>query len=346
MSIEWRDSARRDVIRFQMIDPNNLDIVFGDLTDVQLGSSELTYGYYTDTRYSCGISFLKSNNYVENAWVRIIHDVPAAGYSNELGTFVPTSPSESWQGAVVVTLDLQSPLWAIKDDLLTAKFSIAKKTSIMSAVKRVLENCNRPYVLANPNDVTTEEPIVYDVGESYLTILHDLCAQSGNRADIDGHGQIVIEPLKDHASMTPSWTLDADDPRGMIIQGTIRMESEITDLPSRIIVVNGNAIGVADLPDGGRYSAHQRGYVKAEKIDDKTATNASKANAAAMKYLDSASMAVVWSMDTLYFPAHTGENVTFILDGEKHICMIQGIDPVRLDTMTMGLTLREVFYDG
>ena len=170
MSIEWRDSARRDVIRFQMIDPNNLDVVFGDLTDVQLGSSELTYGYYTDTRYSCGISFLKSNNYVENAWVRIIHDVPEEGYSNELGTFIPTSPSEERKGTVIVSLDLQSPLWGIKEDLITAKLSIGKKTSLLEAIKRVCESCNRPYLLKNPNDSITTKAVVYDVGESNLKI--------------------------------------------------------------------------------------------------------------------------------------------------------------------------------
>ena len=343
--IDWRDPARRDVIRFQMVDPNNLDIVYGDLTDVQLGSSSITYGYYTDTRYSSGISFLKSNNYVENAWVRIIHDVPAEGYSNELGTFIPTSPSEQRKGAVIVSLDLQSPLWGIKEDLITAKLSIGKNTSLLEAIRRVCENCNRPYLLKNPNDTITTKAVVYDVGESNLKILHDLCDQTGNRADIDGHGRLIIEPAPNHAAVTPTWTLDYDDPRSMIIEGTVKMESETADLPSRVIVVNGSSIGYADLPDGGSYSAHQRGYIKASKQEDKTATSKAKAEAAARAYLDSATKAVVWSMETLYFPCRCGDNVTFVLDGEKHVCMVQGIDPLKLATMTMGLTLREVIYE-
>ncbi len=44
----------------------------------------------------------------------------------------------------------------------------------------------------------------------------------------------------------------------------------------------------------------------------------------------------------MYFPAHAGDNVQFTIDGEKHLCMIQSIDPVNLETMTMKLTLREV----
>lgn len=343
--IDWRDPARRDEIRFQMVDPNDLDTVYGDLTDVQLGSSTITYGYYTDTRYASGISFLKGNNYIDNAWIRIIHDVPAEDYSNELGTFIPTSPSEKRKGAVVVTLDLQSPLWGLKDDMLTSKFSIGKKTSLLSAMQRIMESSNRPYLLNNPNNATAANAIVYDVGETKLKILHDLCNQSGNRIDIDGHGRLIIEPAPNHANMTPRWTLDYDDPRSMIVEGTLKMESEIVDLPSRAIVVNGNSIGYADLADGIEYSAHQRGYIKAEKYEDKTADTAAKARASAQRYLNAATKAVVWSMDALYFPCECGENVNFILDGEKHVCMIQSIDPLDLKTMTMGLTLREVFYE-
>ena len=61
-AIDWADPKRTDVIRFQMVDPNNLDSAFGDIEDVQKGSSSLTYGYYTDTRYSSKIVFLKGNN--------------------------------------------------------------------------------------------------------------------------------------------------------------------------------------------------------------------------------------------------------------------------------------------
>lgn len=343
--IDWRDPARRDEIRFQMVDPNDLDTVYGDLTDVQLGSSDITYGYYTDTRYCSSIKFLKSSNYIENAWVRIIHEVPSEDYSNELGTFIPSSPSEERKGAVIVTLDLQSPLWGLKDDMFTSKFSVGKKTSILSAMKRVMEGANRPYLLNHPNDVTTSKAIVYDVGETKLKVLHDLANQSGNRLNLDGHGRIIIEPAPDHANITPQWTLDYDDPRSMIIEGTLKMESEIVDLPSRAIVVNGDSIGYADLSDGVSYSAHQRGYVKAQKYEDKSADTAAKARASARRYLNRATKAVVWSMDTLYFPCECGDNVNFILDGEKHVCMVQSIDPLRLKTMTMGLTLREVFYN-
>ena len=343
--IDWRDPARRDVIRFQMIDPNNLDEVYGDLTDVQLGSSSIIYGYETDTRYSSGISFLKSNNYVNNAWIRIIHDVPIENYSKELGTFIPTSPSESRKGAVIISLDLQSPLWGLKEDLTTAKFNVGKKTSLLEAIKRVCETCNRPYIFNNPNDVTASKAIVYDVGESYLSILFDLCDQTKNRMDIDGHGRLTFAPAPDHANITPIWTLDYDDPRSMIIEGSVKMETSVDEMPSRAIVVNGGNIGIADVEDGLSYSAKQRGYIKAQKYDDKAATNKTKADDCAKEKLKAFTKTAEWTMDCLYFPCHPGDNVIFILDGVKHICMIHDIDSLELETMTMGLTLKEVLNE-
>lgn len=345
-SVDWRDPARKDVIHFQMVSPNNLDEVYGDLTDVQLGSSSITYGYYTDTRYSSGISFLKSNNYIENAWVRIIHEVPASGYVSELGTFIPTSPSETKNGAVIVTLDLQSPLWGLKEDYITSKFTINRKASYVDAFKRICDNCNRECIVDQANDVIADKAMVYDIGESNLDILFDLCDKTDNRMDLDGHGRIILLPTVDHSILVPSWTLDYDDPRSMIIEGTVKMDPQVDDIPSRAIVTNGNIVGIADVPDGVRYSAIHRGYVKAEKYSDNSATNAAKAKTIAENYLNLYSQSSQWTMDCLYFPCSCGENVTFIMDGEKHYCMIQSVDPVNLDTMTLSLTLKEVEYVG
>ena len=120
------------------------------------------------------------------------------------------------------------------------------------------------------------------------------------------------------------------------------MEPESDEVPSRTIVVNGNYIGVADLPDGAEYSAAQRGYVKAVKYSGTGIKSNAAAQSLAQSYLDGFTKVTQWSMSTLYFPAKCGENVTFRIDGQKHLCMIQSIDPVDLETMTMKITLREV----
>lgn len=340
--IDWKDPKRTDVLHFQMVDPNNLDEVYGDIEDVQLGSSPVTYGYYTDTRYSSKIVFLTDNNYVDNMWIRIVHEVPSKGYVNELGTFIPVSPNVDYNGTVTRSLNLQSPLWGLSNDLCTSVFSIGKGASFVKAFQRVCDTCNRPYLLKNPNDFLAEKAVVFEAGTSYLQILMDIADSTNNRVDLDGHGRILLSPLSDMRYVSPSWELDADDPRSMIIEGSIRMEPESDEVPSRTIVVNGNYIGVADLPDGAEYSAAQRGYTKAVKYSGTGIKSNAAAQSLAQSYLDGFTKVTQWSMQTLYFPAKCGENVTFRIDGQKHLCMIQSIDPVDLDTMTMKITLREV----
>ena len=342
MSIDWADPKRTDVIRFLMVDPNDLDNAYGDIEDVQLGSSSITYGYYTDTRYSSKIVFLRGNNYVKNAWIRIVHEVPAEGYSNELGTFVPTSPNVQYGGAVTESYDLQSPLWALKDDLCPNCFSVAKGGSFVNAFKSVCSRLNRPYLLQNPNDYRAEKAVVYEAGTSFLDILYDLSGNSNNRIDLDGHGRILLAPALELRFKSPSWELDVDDPRSVIIDGTVKMEPEAEEIPNRAIVVQGNYVGVADLPEGAEYSAAQRGYVKTQKYSGSGINSTAQAEALAKAYLNGFSKITQWTMETMYFPAKCGETVYFTIDGVKHLCMIQSIDPVELDSMTMKLTLREV----
>lgn len=341
-AIDWADPKRTDVIRFQMVDPNNLDSAFGDVEDVQKGSSSLTYGYYTDTRYSSKIVFLKGNNYVKNAWIRIIHEIPSEDYSNELGTFIPVSPNVNYGGAVTEAYDLQSPLWALGKNVCTSVYSVGKGASLVSAFRNVLNTCGMPYILNNPNDYAAQNPIVYEAGTSYLDILFDLANTANNRIDLDGHGRVTLSPAPDHQTLSPAWELDVDDPRSVVIEGSVKMEPEAEEIPNRTIVIQGSYIGVADLPDGSEYSAAQRGYVNAQVYSGTGVNSKAAAQAMAQAYLNGFSKITQWSLETMYFPAHAGDNVQFTIDGEKHLCMIQSIDPVNLETMTMKLTLREV----
>ena len=207
--------------------------------------------------------------------------------------------------------------------------------------------CNLEYVPLNPKDVTAQKTVVYDIGESYLDILYDICDKTDNRMDLDGHGRVTLSQSVDHSMVDPIWTLDYNDPRSMIIEGSVKMDAQIDDVPSRAIVINQNIIGYVDVPSSYSYSAAHRGYIKAEKYSESSATNTKKAIDMATKYLNSYTLGGQWTMDCLYFPCHCGDNVLFILnDDEYHYCMIQSIDPVNLDTMTMTLTLKEVDYIG
>lgn len=345
-AIDWKDPKRTDVFHFVMVDPNNLDASYGDIEGVQLASTTLTYGYYTDTRYASRITFLKGNNYVRNAWIRIIHEVPSKGYVNELGTFIPVSPSVSYSGATTETLDLQSPLWGLSNHYCTNSFTFAKGQSYKGAFQLICNRCDRPYLLNNPNDFITQSAIVYDAGTSFLDILFDLSGSANNRIDLDGHGRITLSPLVNFQYMSPSWDIDADDPRSIVIQGSVKMETLSDEIPNRIIVMCGGYVGYADLPDGAEFSAAQRGYIKAQTYSASGLKNNDQCTSLAQAYISQYVKVNQWGLQTMYFPAKCGETVRFTLNGVKHLCMIQAIDPINLDTMTMQLTLREVESNG
>ena len=339
--IDWADPKRTDVLHFMMVDPNNYDKEYGEIEDVQLGSSPVTYGYYTDTRYASQITFLRGNNYIDKTWIRIIHEVPSEGYVNELGTFIPTSPNVDYNGAETMSLTLQSPFWAYSNNYITAPYTIAKGTSYVKAFQHFCQNNLRSCMLCNPNDYTAGKAVVYEAGTNCLEILFDIANNANNRADIDGHGRITLSPLTNFRSQSPIIELDMDDPRSMIIEGTLKMETEADEVPNRIIVIDGSYVGVANLDDGSEYSRAQRGYIKAEKYSGSGLTSNTQAKQLAESLLNDTKV-THWSMDTMYFPAHCGDTVVFVLEGIKHLCMLQSMDPVNLDTMTMRITLREV----
>lgn len=340
--IDWKDPARVDNIRFQMVSPNNLNEVYGDLDLVQLDSAELSYGYYVDTRYSGEISFLEGN-YVTNSWIRVIHEVPADNYVKELGTFIPTSPTQAITGAMVTTLDLQSPLWGMKDDLATSTFTIGKGASLIESFKRVCEICNRPYVLKGANDTTLKKSAVYEAGESYLSILFAIAELTNNELGVDGHGNITLAGDVPVSAKASKWLLDYDDPRSLIVEDSVQRDSEIDEMPSRVIVINDKIVGFADVDAGTPYSAQQRGYTIATSYVSSDVKSSAEAAKAAKALLDQDTKIMHWTMETLYFPCECGDMADFVYNGEKHRCMIQSIDPLKLSTMTMHLTLREVF---
>lgn len=346
--IDWADPRREDVFRFVMVDPNNLNLAYGELDDVLLDETSLRYGYYTDTRASGEINFLEGN-YVPGSWIRVIHEVPAANYQKELGTFIPVSPSSQIKGeAVVQSRVLQSALWGIKDDLAPNHFSIAKNGKAIDAFQKACSICGREYVIDGAGDYKYTTAKSYEIGESYLSILFDIADRGQNRLDVDGHGHIVLRGYINPANATPVWTLDVDDPRSIIRDGSLTMTSTINEVANKTIVLYTNGkkeiSAFAELPADSEYSRGARGYTIAElySVNSLSPAKTSTARSMAERYLKTNEKSIQWQMDTLYFPCECGDTVNLLIGGELHVCMIQTIDPLNLATMTMSLVLKEL----
>lgn len=348
--IDWKDITREDNIRVLMVDPHNLDVIRGELSGVLLDGCSITQGYNTDTRISGKIKALESN-YVPGSWIRIIHEVAAEQYREELGTFVVTKPSDSWgTGAHTTEYELQSTLWALSKDLCPYHYSINAGAFALDAFDRICQVTGHDFVhLPGTHNTRYSTAKVYEMGDNFLTMLFDICDASNNRLDVDGHGRITIGPYVSPQYRTPSWTLDADDPRTLVLSDAITRDSSEADAAGRSIVTYSNndveIYATADAPSTSPYSYAQRGYTYAalHQVNDMAPATRTRAQELAQEYLKTdASSTVEWKVSALYFPCHEGETLDFILDGVKHTCLIKSVDPINLQNMTLTLTLKEL----
>lgn len=347
---DWKDATREDSVRVYMVDPHNLDIIRGELTNIILDGCSITQGYYTDTRISGKIQVMESE-YIEGSWIRIVHEVESEEYRNELGTFAVSKPSDSWdKGARITDYELQSALWTLTNDLCPNHYSIGAGSYALTVFDNICKMCGREYVhKAGANNYRYTESKIYEMGDSYLSDLFDICDISNNRIGVDGHGRITIEPYRNPSDITPTWELDTDDPRTLVLSESITRDSTEYEAAGRSIVIyssNDEEIyAQADAPSSSPYSSAKRGYTRAvsHQVNDLSPATKAQAQALANTYLQTDMASTIeWKVSTLYFPAVIGETLNFIMDGEKRKCLIKSIDPINLKTMTMTLTLKEV----
>lgn len=345
--IDWSRQDYDDEIRVQLVDPHNLDNIRGEMTDLILSNSSVSYGYYTDTRVSAKLSTY-GNSYIDNSWIRIIHK--RGDVERELGTFVVQSrPSvESQYGHDIYTYDLQSVLWTLSKDLCNGHFSIGAGAYSRDVFERICNTCGRSWIhKAGERNHRYSATKVYDVGDDYLSFLFDVCDTAENRLDVDGHGRITDEPSFSPAEITPTWTIDEGDPRTLLLSDSITVSATNDLIAGRAIVIYTNndteIVATADRGSSSPYSSAQRGYMVASKyqVSDMSPATQARAQQLAKQYLDETAETIQLQCKTLYFPCETGETMYLIRNNEQKKYLIQSIE-LSLDTMNQSLTLKEV----
>ena len=78
MAMDIKDSALSEgTISVFMVSQTNLNNSLGELRDVDLSSSSLTYDYYSDTRTSGKLTFHGASQYIRGSFIRIVYTVPS-----------------------------------------------------------------------------------------------------------------------------------------------------------------------------------------------------------------------------------------------------------------------------
>ena len=351
MMIDWKDPRLEHEWKFLQIDPHNLDTIRGELTGVALDGCSLSFGYETETRTSAKIKVIESD-YIGGSWIRIVDTIPETGYREEIGTFIVAGISGDTMetGMHTTEYELQSVLWALKEDYSGGHWTIGQGAYALTAIDAVAKLCEKAIRhKAGAYDYRYGASKAYDMGTSYLSILKDICTTSGNYLSVDGHGRITIEPYLQPKERGISWELDATSERSMILDSGIDASTSLYDMESRAIVTfSGDNLEItaqADVPASSPASPQHRGYTKAKvyNASDLQPQTQAAAQALANRYVANNAYGVSYSMTTMYFPCHCGEAVRYTdLQGVRHVCTIKNVDSISLSSLTQKLTLKEV----
>lgn len=348
--MDWTDLTREDQLVFTQVSPTNLDDTVAPLEDVDLSGSSITYGYYTDTRVSG--TLVTYGDYKLGSFIRIGHRVPSEGYERELGTFIVTAnPSVRSNGRWRTTLKLQSILYGLSTDIADLPWCISQNATAMKAIRDILEYRNRQYVDGGAIDSVFNSPILLESGKSRLSHIYALCSASGNRLDVDGHGRVVISEYVNPATVTPQFTFDLDDPKGIMLDELSRESNYLSEADT--VIVN---YRYTDKDDSEKEIAATvtsdyfgaRGYTIADfhSISDMSPATQLRAAEIAESYLPTGET-LRFEIAHKHLPIKAGDVVYLkVRDGEgryvgRHKCLVQ-TTKLSLKYMDMRTTLKSL----
>lgn len=349
---DWKDQARPDRLRFDMVSPTNIDAVYGELTGVVLDGSSITCGYYSDTR-TAGLLSVQGDGWRRGSLVRVTHTAP--GWSNVIGTYiVGGDDGERRHGGWSQELELRSILHGLSTDRLTGPFTVARGGYALAAVRKLLAGRGRKAVYSRPTDHRYGSAKVYPTGETVLSVLFDLCEASGNRLDVDGRGRVTVGRYVRPASKTPKLAVDLADPRGTV-DGGVKLHTNYLEMPTNAVVSYKDGYGddareiraTATVSSGDHAARGVRGYAVTEfrELTEMSPKTWQEAQRRADGLLASKSRELAeWTLATRYLPVWERDVVALsVPDGRyrgKRKCLVKSAD-IDLGTMEMELVLKE-----
>lgn len=365
MALDWKDLTREDKLTFLMVSPTNLNEIYGELDGVDLSSSSLDAEYYTDTRTSGSLTVV-GDGWIRGSLIRVVHSVPAWGWTRTLGTYIVTNDEAKRENGVwKYKLTLQSMLFGLSTDLLVRPWTVAKNAMALKAMRDCLNAAAFKHtIVSGANDYKLKTPQVMESGTSRLACLYSLCTMANDRLDVDGNGCVTVSKYVNPASKVPSARIDLSDPRGVAFDDLTRSTDwlQMVDIAAVSFkysdsVKKGNKtetvqreINAYAKVSSSMHQAHaQRGYTVTDfrSVSELTPQTAAQAQKLANQYLkENAPELVEWELTTTYLPVWEGDVVELVVhDGMEQYkgirkCLVKGVS-LDLGSMTMALTLKE-----
>lgn len=376
MTFDIKDSKLSEGhISVYMVSQTNLNNLIGELRDIELGSSSLTYDYYSDTRTSGKITFHGASQYVRGSFIRIFYTVPELGYSETLGTYMVTDIDNAYKNrSDTVTLTLQSAgLYPLSLHKTATAITLGRGTKASTAIKNLLAQDNRSYVFTATNDyIIASDGLALTSNETFLKEIYTLAALANIKVGVNSQGQVTFVNRTYPLQNTARYTLDANDARGIVQNDYERSSDELT-VPSEVVVSYTGSDNTksdawkeemrrrdSNYQDSititavskvtGNNSAETRGYTVTRFESESELVPSTYAKAKAMADQDIKIFSTPdtsWKITTSYFPLTIGDVIEFIpraddnaLYTEMHKTFVSSAD-LNLSSMRWSLSLKE-----
>ena len=201
-----------------------------------------------------------------SARCQIVYD-PGTGDSEwPVATMLFTSPETTYEATrTVYDVQLLSKMSVVDEDTVEATYSLAAGVNIIDTVVSLILSTGETRIAVTPSDATLTNPLVWDAGESKLTIINELLQAAGYWSLwCDGSGMFRVEPWRAPAERVVSWTFTTD--QTSIVEAGHKFTQDMSSVPNKFVVVGEGddetppLIGVATNTDpGSPYSWQSRG---------------------------------------------------------------------------------------
>lgn len=328
ISEKWKNTAYLPELKVKMIDPWNLECERGELEGVTKITT--TDGYYSDTKISGSLETI-GDNYIPGSWLRIIVDgqpVATLGVQSMKETQAP-------EGTVKRAYTLQSVLWMLDADITYVLITIGKKAKCSDVINRCCKDTGKtPYFAPGWRDATYDAAKVYERTDSYRKVLADICAKANNQLGADPFGRVMISPYVAPTEKESAWTIDADDPHGIVLDPGYDDADETGSAYNRTLVIatgsnDQTIISFLDAPATDPISHAQRGWTRTavHQVSDMSPFTQAQANQLVKQYApEDRSRGITRNCTCLYFPVVGGDVVDWIQDGKRSRYLVQTVD--------------------
>jgi hypothetical protein len=281
---DWGKSGRVDTYRAVLVNPFTLEEA-GDI-DIDLESTSITYGYYTDNIVQANIAVVhtgvsetgeaNNGNILDgiNHMIRIYHTCVVDDYGDEtcLGTFFVDSCSSSAENRYITrSMSCYSALWRMTQDILLYDFNRSTGYNVVQEIQEIIkadycgyfndENVFGTSLLLVKNGVDTTRKhtrdISFEAGTTRSEVLNTIAGWIDCEIGVDPYGYITIGPYLAPGDKTISYTFKEGE--GCVYLASYTYEEQAEDPINRVKVCYSREERSKLTNDDGSYQTDSSG---------------------------------------------------------------------------------------